>query len=142
MSEFCGVVRPGDYDTYVKDGIVWEALLSEKITGDSNNGGGRLTLQPGAEIPEHVRPDMEELWFLLSGACDFTVWSEDGAESETRTMEPKDLVYLRRNQKRFVRNNGDGPAAFMVFFPAAGPELEFLTGDGVTVIPAANRREE
>lgn len=141
MKEFCGVVCPGDYDTYVKDGLIWEAMLSERITGDKNNGGGRLTLKGGAELPEHVRSDMEELWFLVSGACNYTVWSEDGSTQETRTLSERDLVYLRKNQKRYVRNAGIAPAVFMIFFPSAGPELEFLRGDDVIVLPATNREE-
>lgn len=66
-----------------------------------------VTLDPGAEIGEHVHADNEEIYWVLSGSG---LFRDDGREVPAR---PGDLILTRRGHTHGLRNTGGEPLVFL-----------------------------
>jgi len=119
------VVRLEEAPAYtIANGKGVAALQHHAATGSPEASLGRLTLQPGATVPEHEHADASEYLAVLSGTCELTV----GAT--TWTLGPGDAVHLARGLKHSAKVPADAkqPLVAVQLYTPGGAEQRFTKG--------------
>lgn len=65
------------------------------------------SLPPGESIPPHFHPDLEELYYILSGYGDITIGEEK------KEISRGDAVYIPKNALHTLVNTGEVPLRFV-----------------------------
>jgi quercetin dioxygenase-like cupin family protein len=99
-------------------------LQHNAATGAKDASVGRLTLEPGAVVPEHAHDDASEYLVVLSGHCELTVGGK------TVSVGPGDAVHLAKGQKHAAKVPADAKEPFVAVqvYTPAGPEQRFTKG--------------
>lgn len=78
--------------------------------------------EPGAHLPEHFHPSLEEHWEVLEGEARVKL------DGDWRTLTPADgKVIVHRGARHELRNDSAAPARLRTFVTPAGRLDEFLT---------------
>jgi quercetin dioxygenase-like cupin family protein len=83
-----------------------------------------LTLEPGAQVPEHVHETSEEILYIERGTVMMTV---DGVEV---SAGPGDVVRIPANVKHSAKVDKEAMSAVQLYLPP-GPEQRFTQGERV-----------
>lgn len=99
-------------------------LQQNAATGATDASVGRLTLEPGAVVPEHAHDDASEYLVVLSGSCELTLGGQ------ALTVGPGDAVHLAKGQKHAAKVPADAKAPFVAVqvYTPAGAEQRFAKG--------------
>jgi len=65
------------------------------------------SLEPGQGVPLHFHPDLEEIYYILSGYGMMTIGDE------TREIERYDVVYIPKTSPHTLNNTGNVPLRFV-----------------------------
>jgi quercetin dioxygenase-like cupin family protein len=113
------VIKPKDAPRYaIADDKGEVSLLVQKDVAVS-----KLTLQPGAKVPEHTHESSETL-VVLEGSCLLTL------RGTTFTLVAGDTVHVARGDKHAAQVPADakGPFVAVQIYAPAGPEQRFTKG--------------
>lgn len=119
------VVPLKDAPAYVIANGKGVAVLQQNAgTGSPDASVGRLSLEPGAVVPEHAHDDAAELLVVLSGRAELTLGGR------TWTLGPGDAVHLPKGQKHSAKVPADAKAPFVAVqvYTPAGAEQRFAKG--------------
>lgn len=65
------------------------------------------SLEPGHDIPVHFHPDLEEIYYILSGYGMMTIGDE------TKEIERYDVIYIPKTSQHTLNNIGNVPLRFV-----------------------------
>jgi len=65
------------------------------------------SLEPGQCIPSHFHPDLEEIYYILSGYGMMTIGDE------TKEIERYDVIYISKTSPHTLTNTGNVPLRFV-----------------------------
>ena len=65
------------------------------------------SLPPGESIPPHFHPDLEELYYILSGYGDITIGEEE------KEISRGDVVYIPQKALHTLHNTAEVPLRFV-----------------------------
>lgn len=84
----------------------------------------RLTMQPGAKVPEHTHDGSSETLYVLEGTCTLIL------RGTTYTLVAGDAVNIAKGDKHSASVPSDAKSAFVAvqIYSPAGPEQRFLKG--------------
>ncbi len=74
------------------------------------------SLSPGESIPPHFHPDLEELYYILSGYGIMTIGEE------SREISRNDVVYIPQQALHALHNTAEVPLRFVTVSVIAGPK--------------------
>jgi len=94
-------------------------LLSPSSAGSTSGFLGALTLAPGEYVSEHYHPYSEEFLYVVRGTATVRL------DGEPTTVTPDEAVFIPRDVRHRVENNGDETvhAVFHLGPLAPRPEL-------------------
>ena len=106
------------------DNTVHDPLHRTTMTFRHENGDVWIdgVLDPGAHLPEHFHPSLEEHWEVLEGEARVKL------NGEWRTLTPADgPVVVAHHDRHELRNESTAPTRTRTFVTPAGRLEEFLT---------------
>ncbi|WP_374999679.1 cupin domain-containing protein [Aeromicrobium sp. CTD01-1L150] len=83
-----------------------------------------MILPAGCVGPEHTHPDVEEVFFVLEGAVEFSIHDvEDGTRKASRVLGYRDLIRVPAGVPRSLRTVSEDDAIICVIIGSKKPEL-------------------
>jgi mannose-6-phosphate isomerase-like protein (cupin superfamily) len=76
------------------------------------------SLEPGKGIPSHFHPDLEEIYYILSGYGMMTI------DDETKEIERYDVIYIPNTSPHSLTNTGNVPLRFVTLSVKAKEDKE------------------
>ena len=102
-------------------------LLNDK-TGSPEAALSRLSLQPGAAVPEHVHEGSAEFLYVMSGEMTLVL------DGQKQVLRAGDAVHIPAGHKHAGQAAASGPRVELVqIYVGPGPEARFRTGKPITL---------
>ena len=116
----------------------------ENLIADSNENGIKLTslsgpergdkmitvkeifIDPGADIPVHLHPDVEETHFLVDGVLTAILGDNEF------DMKSRDCMLAPAGMPHGMKNNSNKTARLIVMFPKINPQREVVENHKTT----------
>jgi mannose-6-phosphate isomerase-like protein (cupin superfamily) len=89
-----------------------------------------LLMPPGTSVGPKAKPDFAEVYYVITG--DGSV----GLGSETANIHAGDVIPVRLNEERTIKNSGGGPLEFLVI----GVAKDLATKDALMATPPRRMR--
>jgi quercetin dioxygenase-like cupin family protein len=104
------------HETFDWGSITW--VDSAELTASDALTVGRVTIDSGAENPEHYHPNCDETLYLLEGTIDH--WVGD----ESTTLEPGDCLHIPQGKPHRAVNVGEQEAIAVIAYDTGTREFE------------------
>lgn len=108
-------------DTQSTETFEWGTITwvdSGELTDSDALTVGRVTIDPGAENPEHLHPNCDETLYLLEGRLDHWIGS-DSVE-----LEAGDCLHIPLGEPHRAANDGPDPAVAIIAYDTGDREFE------------------
>jgi mannose-6-phosphate isomerase-like protein (cupin superfamily) len=89
-----------------------------------------LLLPPGTSVGPSAKPDFAEVYYVMSGDGTVTLGSESAS------IHTGDVIPVRLNEARTIKNTGDAPLEFLVI----GVAKDMAAKDALMATPMFPRR--
>ncbi len=112
------VTRPASQATEAFDWgtITW--VDSGELTDSDALTVGRVTIDPGAENPEHLHPNCDETLYLLEGQLEHWIGSA------SVDLAAGDSLHIPRGEPHRAANDGPEPAVAIIAYDTGHREFE------------------